>query len=185
MRQTTHNRRLNPSRKDSPSAPHSVHRALSRRSASAIQSAESRDRLRRDGTLTQQRGFTLIELIATCTLLGVVFTVAIPLLLLVAQERRSADQRQFAMQHAANLLERTTATGWKGLAVGDLELPAPPDDLVTLLPGLERRVEVKDLADTLRSKHVTASIRWKNRTGEYGPPIRLSAWVYSTEENQQ
>ena len=129
-------------------------------------------------------GFTLIELIATCILLGVVFSVSIPLLTVVAQERRSAEQRQFALQHATNLLERAMTNGWSQLPVGQQALTAAPADVQTLLPGLERQVEVKELSEKPRSKQVVVSIRWKNRTGQLVAPIRLSAWVYQIGEVQ-
>ena len=129
-------------------------------------------------------GFTLVELIATCILLGVVFSVSIPLLTVVARERRSAEQRQFALQHAANLLERATTKDWAELPVGNLELTAAPGDVQTLLPGLERRVEVAELQESPRSKQVTVSIRWLSRSGQLVAPVRLSAWVYPNGEGQ-
>lgn len=129
-------------------------------------------------------GFTLIELIATCILLGVVFSVSIPLLTVVAQERRSAEQRQFALQYATNLLERTMTNGWSQLPVGEQTLTAAPTDVQTLLPGLERQVEVKELLETPRSKQVVVSIRWKSRSGQLVAPVRLSAWVYAIGEGQ-
>ena len=139
---------------------------------------------RGEGTGTR-RGFTLIELIATCILLGAVFSVSIPLLTVVAQERRSAEQRQFALQHATNLLERATVNGWSQMPVGEQSLTAAPTDVQTLLPGLERQVEVKELSETPRSKQVTVSIRWKSRSGQFVSPIRLSAWIYESGEEGQ
>jgi prepilin-type N-terminal cleavage/methylation domain-containing protein len=129
-------------------------------------------------------GFTLIELIATCILLGVVFSVSIPLLTVVAKERRSAEQRQFALQHVANLLEHAMTKGWAELPVGNQELASAPPEVQTLLPGLERQIEVKELSETPPSRQVTASIRWKGRSGEFVAPIQLSAWVYPSEEAQ-
>lgn len=131
-----------------------------------------------------RRGFTLIELISTCILLGVVFSVSIPLLTVVAHERRSAEQRQFALQHATNLLERTTIKNWSQLAVGEQALTDAPTDVQSLLPGLERQIEVKELSGEPRSKQVAVSVRWKNRTGQLVAPIRLSAWVYPIGEDQ-
>ena len=131
-----------------------------------------------------RRGFTLIELFAACILLGVVFSVSIPLLTVVAHERRSAEQRQFALQHATNLLERATIKSWSELSVGNQELTAAPTDVQTLLPGLERRVEVKELSAAPRSKQVEVSVRWKSRSGELVAPLRLSAWVYPNGEGQ-
>ncbi len=131
-----------------------------------------------------RRGFTLVELISTCILLGVVFSVSIPLLMVVAHERRTAEQRQFALQHATNLLDRTLTRTWSDLPVGDQELTAAPDDVQSLLPGLDRQIEVRELSEAPRSKQVTVSIRWHGRSGELVAPVRLSAWVYPQGEDQ-
>ena len=129
-------------------------------------------------------GFTLVELISTCVLLGVVFSVSIPLLTAVAQERRSAEQRQFALQHATNLLERAVVQGWSELPLGEQTLTAAPPDLLAVLPGLERHVTVTELSEKPRSKHVTVSIRWQARSGNVVAPFVLSAWVYPAQEDQ-
>ncbi len=131
-----------------------------------------------------RRGFTLVELISTCILMGVVFSVSIPLLTVVAHERRTAEQRQFALQHATNLLERTLTRTWSELPVGNQELAAAPADVQTLLPGLDRQVDVRELTEEPRSKQVSVSIRWHGRSGELVAPIRLSAWVYPNGEGQ-
>lgn len=141
-------------------------------------------RLPPNDAVTIRRGFTLVELIGTCILLGVVFSVSVPLLTLVARERRSTEQRQFALQHAANLLERATLKGWAELPVGEQELPAAPADLQSLLPGLERQVDVSEPADEVRSKQVAVSIRWKSAANQFVAPIRLVAWVYPIQEAQ-
>jgi len=126
-------------------------------------------------------GFTLVELISTCILLGVVFSISIPLMTTIARERRVAEQRQFAVQHAANLLERFGSKSWSELSAGSQEIPSPSGDLQDLLPGLERSVEVKELTEEPQSKQIVVQVRWKHRSGEYLSPVKLSAWVFSTE----
>ena len=74
--------------------------------------------------------------------------------------------------------------GWSQLPVGEQTLTAAPTDVQTLLPGLERQVEVKELLETPRSKQVVVSIRWKGRSGQLVAPVRLSAWVYAIGEVQ-
>ena len=133
----------------------------------------------------RRRGTTILELVATCILLGVVFSVSVPLLTVVSRERHAAEQRQFGLQHAANLLERTVARGWSRLTVGPQEIAAAESDLEFLLPGLERRVEVMSLSDDLNAKLVTVSIHWKSRAGQPIAPVRLSAWVYPKQEMPQ
>ncbi len=139
---------------------------------------------RRFAVLPARRGFTLVELISTCVLLGVVFSVSIPLLVTVARERLSAEQRQFALQHAANLLERAVVQDWSELPPGEQTLTAAPSDVVAMLPGLERQLTVTELSEVPRSKQVAVSIRWQGRAGKVVAPLALSAWVYPVQEGQ-
>jgi type II secretory pathway pseudopilin PulG len=129
-----------------------------------------------------RRGFTIVELISTLILLGVVFTVSISVLAAVARERRSTEQRQYALQHAANLLEHATARGWSALPSGPQELASASADLQTLLPELDQRLEVTEADD--HAKRLTVSVRWKNRHGQFVSPIQLTAWVYPIGEPQ-
>lgn len=139
---------------------------------------------RRPIAFAVRRGFTVVELLSALVLIGVVFTVSISLLLAVAHERRFAQQRQFAMQHAANLLERSTARGWAGLADGPQPIEPAHADLTDLLPELDRRIDVTSTSEDFDARRVTVSIRWKNRTGQFVAPIRLTAWVYPPEVRQ-
>ncbi len=128
------------------------------------------------------RGFTIVEMIGTCLLLGILFSITVPMLLVVARERRSTEQRQFAMQHATNLLEHAMTRDWSDLEPGELSLPAADVVLQTVLPGLERTLVVKPLEGEPESRQITASIRWQDRTGELVSPLRLCAWVYPLKE---
>jgi hypothetical protein len=132
--------------------------------------------------LELQGGFTIIEMIGTCLLLGILFSMTIPMLLLVARERRSAEQRQFALQHAANLLEDAVHRDWSDLQPGELNIPAPDSDLQAVLPGLQQILVVEQLENEFNSRQIIASIRWQNRAGELVSPLRLSAWVHSMKE---
>ncbi len=127
-------------------------------------------------------GFTIIEMIGTCLLLGILFSMTLPMLLVVARERRSAEQRQFALQHAANLLEEAVQRDWSDLQPGELKVPDPDNDLRAVLPGLQQTLVVKQLADEFESRQIIALIRWQNRAGELVSPLRLSAWVHSMKE---
>ena len=41
-----------------------------------------------------RRGFTLVEMIGTCFVLGILFSITVPMFMVVARERRSTEQRQ-------------------------------------------------------------------------------------------
>jgi type II secretory pathway pseudopilin PulG len=149
---------------------------------------ETTDRIGRPRTVDRSKcirrgGFTIVELISTLVLLGVVFTVTISLLAAVGHERRSTEQRQYALQHAANLLEHATARGWSKLQEGRQELGSAPADLQALLPELDQQLEVTKASD-VTAKRLTVSVGWKNRHGQFVSPIQLTTWVYPIEEPQ-
>ena len=132
---------------------------------------------------SSRSGFTIVEMIGTCLLLGILLSMTVPMLLLVAHERRSTEQRQFALQHAANLLENASARGWSALPAGSLTLPDADSELQGILPGLERSlVVVEHHEGEVHSRQVTASIRWQSRSGNLVAPLRLSTWVHPTKE---
>jgi type II secretory pathway pseudopilin PulG len=127
-------------------------------------------------------GFTIVELIGTCLLLGILFSMTVPMLLVVARERRSAEQRQFALQQAANLLEGAVKRNWSDLEPGELIVPDPDTDLQAVLPGLQPTLTVKQLDGEFDTRQIIASIRWQNRACELVNPLQLSAWVHSMRE---
>ncbi len=131
----------------------------------------------------RRRAFTIVELIGTLILLGVVFTVSVSVLVAVARERKNTTQRQHALQHANSLLEHATASNWSDLKVGLQEIPPASSDLQALLPGIDQRFEVSEPGSD-RSKQLTVSIRWTNQQGQAVAPIQLVAWVYPSEEPQ-
>jgi hypothetical protein len=127
-------------------------------------------------------GFSLVELIGACLLLGILFSMTIPMFVVVARERHSTQQRQFALQHAANLLERATEKDWAELIPGELAVPDADADLMSVLPGLERHLVVKSVDGQLPARQIIASIRWQTTAGVPSPPVQVSAWVYPKGE---
>lgn len=134
----------------------------------------------REGSL--RAGFTIVELTAALILLGVVFTVSVSMLVTVARQRRSVEQRQFALQLAANLMERTAARGWSDIQVGSQPLPDLPPGLSRALPGLEEQVEVTDEKQEHGAKQITVTVRWTNSAGQMVSPVQLKTWVYPLKE---
>ena len=144
----------------------------------------SADRFLQDEAVSKGRriGFTIVEMIGTCLLLGAMFSMTVPMLLVVARERQMAEQRQFALQHATNLLEHMVARPWAELPIGESNIPEADADLVAVLPGLERTVFVKEFAASPESRQITASIRWRDSSRQLIQPIRVSAWVFAPKE---
>jgi hypothetical protein len=129
----------------------------------------------------RRRGFTILELVGTCFLLGVMFTITVPMLMIVARERRSTEQRQFALRHLENLLEETTSRPAAELAIGEQPLADPDPDLTAILPGLERNLTVRSIEGEPDTLLVVGTIRWQMAGGKPGVPMQLSAWVHSAK----
>ena len=130
----------------------------------------------------KRAGFTIVEMIGSCVILGILFSITVPMFLVIARERRTTEQRQFALQHAANLLEQASAHQWSELEPGPLTMADADKDLESVLPGLDRTLVVKQNEGEPPSRQIVASVRWKNHTGQLVPPLQLSAWVYPTDE---
>ena len=132
--------------------------------------------------IERRDGFTIVEMIGTCILLGVLFSITVPMFVIIARERRSTEQRQFALQHAANLLEHPTTRRWSELEPGSLKLPEATADLQAVLPGMERTLIVRQIDGEIPSRQIVASIRWQGSAGQMVSPIQLSTWVFPTKE---
>lgn len=123
-------------------------------------------------------GYSLVELISAMIVLGIVFTISISILATTAKQRIATEQRQFALQYAATLLERATIKEWAGLTEGPQEIPPATDDAKAMLPGLEANVHVKELTDDGNAKLVAVTVRWTGRAGQVNAPVQLTAWVF-------
>lgn len=137
------------------------------------------------GSHGPRAGFTIVEAIGACLLLGILLSMTVPMLLLVARERRATEQRQVALQHIANLLEETVARDWNEIPAGELKLPDASPELVSILPGLERTLSATQSSEAPNQKQVTATIRWQNQAGQLVTPIQLSAWKFPATEVAQ
>lgn len=127
-------------------------------------------------------GFTVVETVCTCLLLSILFTMTIPALLMVARERKSTEQRQFALQHVANLLEEVATREWSELKLGEAAIPEAEPDLMSILPELKRTMVITESDTKPVCRQITATIRWQNQAGQHVAPIRLSTWIYPPKE---
>lgn len=137
---------------------------------------------KRNGCSGNSRGgFTLVEMIATFVMLGVAIALSAPLLVNVSRQRLGIEQRQFAVQHAGNLLERHAARPWNEVSPGEQVLADAPANLKNLLPELEQTLTVKDLPEKPASRELTVTIRWRGHSGVSVTPVQLSAWIFQPE----
>lgn len=137
---------------------------------------------RSSGTATPRWGFTVVEMITTFGVLGAAIAISTPMLVSVARQRLGIQQRQFAIQHAGNLLERHSARPWNDLTPGPQSLADASADLQALLPDLKQSLEIKELPEKPISRRLTVSVSWRGPSGVFTKPVQLTTWIFQPEE---
>ncbi|MEI8381317.1 MAG: type II secretion system protein [Planctomycetota bacterium] len=132
-------------------------------------------------SVNSRSGFTLTEMIATFVLLGAAITLTAPFLVSVSRQRLAIEQRQFAIQHAGNVLERYSALPWEKLSPRTQTLADVPAELQTLLPDLKQSLEITEQAEKPISRQLRVSITWRGQSDVTVKPVQLSAWIFQAE----
>jgi type II secretory pathway pseudopilin PulG len=128
-----------------------------------------------------RHAFTILEVSAAGVMLATAMVIAVQVLALSSAQAREVERRQFAIQEAANLLERLTAAAWDTLNTDLAAAQQLPAESQSRLPGGELKVAIETIAGPPASKRIAVEIRWRNRSGEFTSPVRLTAWVYRPE----
>ena len=131
------------------------------------------------GRGTTRHGFTLIELAASCAVIGVVFLMTIPLLSQIRQTQRESARSRIAQRVVANVMERVAlqSASANGLSatLDDLQQL----DIATLggngLP--DARLDVQSQSDDgpLSGTRVTVTLDWTSDNGR-SHSESLTAW---------
>lgn len=130
--------------------------------------------------VSSRRAFTLLELIATCLLLTILFTLIVPLLSTTQRQQQATDRRVFATTLANNLLERWTARDFADLSVGEHQTIELPADAIAALPEATADVSIADDTDGPPARRITVAVQWKDRSVT-PRPVRLTGWVFPAE----
>jgi Tfp pilus assembly protein PilV len=125
-----------------------------------------------------RRGVMMLEAIVAGVLLGTLLVVCLQLLSAVVVERRAADQRQLAVLELSNVMERVAARPWSELTPAAVAQEKLSPGASGQLPGGELKIEVSTDAKEPAAKHITATLRWQDRSGQLGTPLTLSTWKY-------
>lgn len=133
---------------------------------------------------SRRSGFSLLELVVTGVLLSVVMVSVVPLMAWVGLQRRAADQHQFALQEAANILERLTLEDWEHITPESAQELTLSDQAQSYLLDAELAVAVVEAPDHPPGKRLSVELRWRNPAGDMTAPVRLTTWVYRSEEAQ-
>jgi type II secretory pathway component PulJ len=126
---------------------------------------------------SQRRAIALLEVSIATVLVAALMTLFVQVLGVMAAQRRAADQRQVALQQAANVMERCTALAW----------PEATSDALARIGGEveQRQGHVGRLSVTLHAppddpaaKRITVEIYVPNAAGGERAVARLTAWMY-------
>jgi hypothetical protein len=109
--------------------------------------------------------------------LVLLMAVAVQLLAWVAAERRAAERRQWALEEAANIMDRITALPWDSLNSDRLSDVARSSQADSVLPEGNLLVELMDMPGEFASKRVVVQVQWQARPGQRVAPVRLTSWV--------
>jgi hypothetical protein len=125
----------------------------------------------------RRRAFTTCEVALAVLLLAVAMSTTVHVLGWVAAERRAVERRQWAIQEVGNLMERLTAGPWEKVDAGSARALVLSEEVRRNLPEPELTIDVDDRDAGRGEKHLAIRLRWRNRSGAWERPVRLSAWV--------
>ena len=126
-------------------------------------------------------GFTLLEVSVAGALLFVLMVVAVQMLGWVASERRAAVRRQWAVQEAANVMERLTAQPFERLSADQaaaIELSAATRQV---LPDAQLEVNVVDEPEQPIAKRLLVAVEWRPRPDQPVARVAITSWMYRHE----
>jgi hypothetical protein len=125
----------------------------------------------------RRRAFTTCEVAVALLLLVVAMTTTVQVLGWVAAERRGVERRQWAVEEAANVMERLTALPWDQVTGERARALVLSEEVRRKLPGPELTIDVGDRGDASGEKRLAIRVRWRSRSGGWEAPVRLTAWV--------
>jgi Tfp pilus assembly protein PilV len=124
-----------------------------------------------------RRAFTMVEVTLSVFLLVVAMTATVQILGAVATQRRAAERRQWAIQEVANLMEHLTAEPWDRVTADSALGLSLSEEIRRKLPEPELTVDVAETDRELGEKRLAIRLRWRNRSGTWEAPVRLTAWI--------
>jgi Tfp pilus assembly protein PilV len=124
-----------------------------------------------------RRAFTMVEVTLSVFLLVVAMTATVQVLGAVATQRRAAERRQWAIQEVANLMEHLTAEPWDRVTADSALGLSLSEEIRRKLPEPELTVDVAETDRELGEKRLAIRLRWRNRSGTWEAPVRLTAWI--------
>jgi Tfp pilus assembly protein PilV len=125
----------------------------------------------------RRRAFTMVEVTLSVFLLAVAMTTTVQILGWVATQRRAIERRQWAIQEVANLMEHLTAESWDRVTPDSARALTLSDEIRRKLPEPELKLDVDETEAGRGEKRLALQLRWRNRSGTWEAPVRLTAWI--------
>ncbi len=126
-------------------------------------------------------GFTVLEIVVSMILLGVVLSLLAPLAKRANAQRERNEARRAALFELSNVLERQTANpaDWsEGTEVRVIEVPTR---LMSSFPQAELAV-TRHLLEAPAGYRFDATFTWSEPNGQRAAPLRLSAFAFPDAE---
>ncbi len=128
-----------------------------------------------------RRGSMLIEVTMATVILIVIMSVALKVLGVAAHERVAVERRQRAVLEVANVMERLAADPFDEVTPERAQRMTLSDAARHGLPGCELKVDLSPSETAAKggaAKRITVQLRWRDRSGEWAGPVRLTSWIY-------
>jgi type II secretory pathway pseudopilin PulG len=128
---------------------------------------------------TSSAGFTVLEIIVSMILLGVVLSMVAPLTKRVVDQRRANEARRAALFEVSNDLERLVADRSAWPNAGEQKSLDISASLRTRFHEPEVTIRRITLTDPT-GERFDASFSWKEPNGRRAAPVTLSAFSFDT-----
>jgi len=127
----------------------------------------------------RRRAYGLVEVGMAVMLVMAAMSLMVKALGVVANERREADRRLWAVEAASNVLERVSAEPFDGITRKIVDEIAAGVHAERVLPGATWESAVEDdRGAPVPAKKVSLRLHWNDRSKGPGAPVRLTTWVY-------
>lgn len=127
----------------------------------------------------RSRGALLLEAVAAALVLFAAMGATIRLLSVMVDSRRQTDHRQFAIEAAANVMERIAALPAEERTAERLDRITLDPEAARRLPEGRLRVALSDPGanDPNGLGRLIVEVRWRGASGRDEAPVRLTAWL--------
>jgi type II secretory pathway pseudopilin PulG len=128
-----------------------------------------------------ETGFTVLEVIVSMILLGVVLSLIAPLAKRANEQRQRNEDRRAALFELSNVLEQQVAEPDRWPADAETQLAAVPAHLQGHFPQAEFTVS-RQRVENPAGYRFDAAFTWMEPNGRRAAPLRLSAFAFPKAE---